>query len=72
MAEPVKSKAKDIYRLLAETEAEVHGCKMDNIHFRVLGTMDAVADICDVCFIVNELGVEKVIATPVCTATEAS
>lgn len=67
ISDGVKHDAKGIYRLLAESEAKVHGCNMDNIHFHELGTMDAVADICAVCYIVHELRIDRIMASPVCT-----
>ena len=35
------------------------------IHFHEVGTMDALADITAVCFLLEQLGAEKIIASPV-------
>lgn len=40
---------------------------MEHIHFHELGTMDAVADICAACLMVEELKVDKIIFSPICT-----
>ena len=63
----VREDVKAIYTLIAKAEAEVHGCEMENIHFHELGTMDAVADICAACYLLNELAPEEISASPLCT-----
>jgi uncharacterized protein (TIGR00299 family) protein len=67
MPEEAKKSAHEIYGLIAAAEAEVHGRSMEDIHFHELGTMDAVADVAAVCFLMAELAPEKVICSPVCT-----
>lgn len=65
----ISAKLKDdimsVYYLLAKAESEVHGCKMEHIHFHEVGTMDALADISAVCMLMDEIKPEQVIATPV-------
>lgn len=58
---------KAVYGLIARAEAKVHGADIDNIHFHELGTMDALADVSAVCFLLDKLGVERVTASPICT-----
>ena len=54
-----------VYDLIAEAESHVHGKPVEEIHFHEVGTMDALADITAVCLLMQELSVEKVIASPV-------
>ena len=54
-----------VYDLIAEAEARVHGHRMENIHFHEVGSLDAMADVVSVCWLMHELGVEKVFASPV-------
>lgn len=61
----LKSQVMDIYRIIAEAECEVHGREMENIHFHELGTMDALADICAVCYLMDKLKPEHISATPI-------
>ena len=61
----VKKNAAAVYDLLAQAEAHVHGCEISDIHFHEVGTMDAVADIVGVCMLIDELGAENIIASPV-------
>lgn len=65
IGEKVREDAKAVYRLIAEAEGQVHGREMTNIHFHELGTMDAVADITAVCFLMSLLSPERVSVSPV-------
>ncbi len=67
LSDSVKAHVLAVYELIAQAEATVHGEPVEYIHFHELGTMDAVADISAVCMIIEELGVEHITATPVCT-----
>lgn len=62
IGEKAAQDAKNVYRLIAEAEAKVHGCKMDNIHFHELGTLDAIADVVTVCTLLEELAPERICA----------
>jgi uncharacterized protein (TIGR00299 family) protein len=62
---PVRQNARAVYQLLAEAEAHVHGCPVEQIHFHEVGTLDAVADITGVCLALHWLAPEKVLASPV-------
>ena len=54
-----------VYDLIAAAEAHVHGHPMENIHFHEVGSLDAMADVVSVCYLMHELAPEKVIASPV-------
>ena len=59
--------AQEVYRLLAEAEAGVHGVPVDQVHFHEVGALDAVADIAAVCCLMDILQPEQVIVSPVTT-----
>ena len=61
----VKNKVMEVYGIIAEAESTVHGKTVDEIHFHEVGTMDAVADITAVCFLMEKLSPERVIVSPV-------
>lgn len=61
----IKTQAKEIYQILAEAEAIAHGKPSSQIHFHELGEKDAVFDIVGFCLALDELGVEKILATPI-------
>ena len=54
-----------IYDLIAEAEAHVHGHPMENIHFHEVGSLDAMADVVSVCYLMHELSPEQILASPV-------
>lgn len=63
----VKEDVLAVFTSIAEAESRVHGVPVPEIHFHEVGTMDAVADVAAVCFLLKELAVGEVIASPVCT-----
>ncbi len=63
--EKVKEDSVNVYKLIANAESIAHGKEVSEIHFHEVGKMDAVADVVSVCFLMNELKADKVIASPV-------
>ena len=63
--ERVKNDAIGIYKLIAEAESHAHSCEISEIHFHEVGTMDAVADVVGTCLLINELNVDRIIASPI-------
>lgn len=54
-----------VYDLIAQAESHAHGVRVEQIHFHEVGTMDAIADVTAVCYLMDKLGIEKVYASPV-------
>lgn len=65
VTERVKKDAIEVYTLLAEAEATVHGKTMESVHFHEVGMLDAIADIVGVCMLMEEIAPEQIIASPV-------
>ena len=65
VSDSVKQNIIDVYRLIAEAESTVHGMPIDQIHFHEVGTKDAVADVTAVCYLMDQLGFDRVLASPV-------
>lgn len=63
--ETVQEDALEVYELLAHAESQVHGRPVEQIHFHEVGSLDAVADIVGVCWLLEELQVERIAASPV-------
>ena len=61
----VKRDVLRVYGLIAEAESHVHNMPVPEIHFHEVGTMDALADITAVCFLMHELSPDRVVASPI-------
>lgn len=62
----VVSHASKIYELIGTAESKVHGSKINQIHFHEVGDLDAVFDIIGCCMAIDMLGVDEIIASPIC------
>ena len=49
----VKRRALEIYRLLAEAEAEIHGTGIEEVHFHELAAWDTLADVVGAAFVID-------------------
>ena len=67
VSERVKEDVKSIYRIIAEAECTVHGRTMDEIHFHEVGTKDALADITGCALLMEKIGPDQIVASPVNT-----
>ena len=67
LSDRLKKQVSAVYHRIAEAESRVHGTAVELVHFHELGAMDAVADICAACFLVDALRVDRVTVSPVCT-----
>lgn len=54
-----------VYTRIAQAESKVHGVEVDQIHFHEVGTLDALADVTAVCYLMEKLGNPTVYASPV-------
>ena len=61
----VKDDMRAVYRILAEAEASVHGCAVDETHFHEVGNGEAVRNVAAVCLAVEALAPDRITATPV-------
>lgn len=65
ISEKVKKDVLSVYNLIAEAESISHNIDVSEIHFHEVGAMDAIADITAVCFLLDTLQVDKIIASPI-------
>ncbi|MCR5090910.1 MAG: LarC family nickel insertion protein, partial [Oscillospiraceae bacterium] len=65
LSEAVVSDALAVYDRIAAAEAQVHGKEISNIHFHEVGSLDAMADVVSVCFLIQRLKPEQILASAV-------
>ena len=54
-----------VFGEIAAAESRVHGVPVEQIHFHEVGSMDAIVDITAVCLLLQELEVDRVLASAV-------
>ncbi len=69
ISDEVKNDVNNVYELIANAESEVHGVPVSEIHFHEIGTMDAVADITAVCYLMRKIRPDRITASPVNTGS---
>ncbi len=63
--ERVKANVGAVYDAIAEAESAVHGEAVENIHLHEVGSWDALCDVLAVCWLLDELKPEQILASPV-------
>ena len=64
-SDAVKNQVLSVYDRIAQAESQVHGMPVDQIHFHEVGSLDALADITAVCYLLEQLAPEQIMAAPV-------
>lgn len=65
VSDAVKARVLEVYARIAQAESQVHGVSVSEIHFHEVGTLDALADITAVCYLLEQLSPERIVASPV-------
>lgn len=65
----IEHDAIEAFRLLGEAEATVHGTEIESTHFHEVGADDAIADVTGSVALLDDLGIERVLTTPIATGT---
>ncbi|MBQ9823174.1 MAG: nickel pincer cofactor biosynthesis protein LarC [Solobacterium sp.] len=69
VSDQVKADVLAVYRLIAEAESNVHNEPVEQIHFHEVGSIDAVTDVTGVCVLMEMIGADKVVVSPVATGS---
>ncbi|HCA34188.1 MAG TPA: nickel pincer cofactor biosynthesis protein LarC [Lachnospiraceae bacterium] len=64
-SDQVKERVLRVYKRIAEAESYVHQTPVDQIHFHEVGSKDAVADVTAVCLLMEAIGPDQVIVSPI-------
>ena len=67
LSDGVTERALDIFEILGDAEAAVHGTDLHSTHFHEVGADDAIADVVGAVLLLDDLDVERVVTTPVAT-----
>ena len=60
----IKEKSLKVFTCLAEAEAKVHDCQVEDVHFHELGGLDSIIDIVGTVIGLDYLGVDDLITSP--------
>jgi pyridinium-3,5-bisthiocarboxylic acid mononucleotide nickel chelatase len=64
LPEQARARSLEAFRRLAEVEGRIHGVSAEEVHFHELGSVDALVDVCGAFVLLHELGVERVVSSP--------
>ena len=62
--EPLRQRVLEVFGLLAQAEAAVHGHSPEQVHFHEVGALDALVDVVGVCAGLLHFGVEQLVCSP--------
>lgn len=67
ISESVKQNAKSVYSIIANAESKAHNMPVADVHLHEVGAKDAIIDVTSACYLLNLLGVEKIICSTITT-----
>ena len=69
LAPRARERARRIFMVLGEAEAQVHGVPVEKVHFHEVGAVDSIIDIVGACVCLEELDVDQIYASAVNTGS---
>jgi pyridinium-3,5-bisthiocarboxylic acid mononucleotide nickel chelatase len=63
LSEAAAANSLRMFRKIAEAEAFIHGCPVDEVHFHELGGVDAIVDIVGTAVSIEYLGIDTVVSS---------
>ncbi len=65
LSDRVKEMSLRIFHPIAEAEAKIHHSSLEKVHFHEVGAVDSIVDIVGTALALEQLGVERIVASPV-------
>jgi len=65
LSDNVKTMSMDIFRMVAQAEAKIHGKLLEEVHFHEVGAVDSIVDIVGAAICIDFLKPDRIIASPV-------
>lgn len=65
LSQKIKEDILAVFNIIANAESLIHGLPISDIHFHEVGSLDAVADITAVCFILDKISPDQIIVSPI-------
>ena len=65
LPDAVAARSRAVLHRLAAAEAQVHDTTIDAVHFHEIGAVDTIVDVVGVCFAVDALDIDEVVAGPI-------
>lgn len=67
VSDAVKEQAVAVYQLIADAESKVHQKPVEEVHFHEVGAYDAIADVVAVCYLLEQLDIQRLGVSPIHT-----
>ena len=61
----VKKTASEIFSIIAQAEAKIHGTSAEQVHFHEVGATDSIADVVGAAICLEALGAPQIFASPI-------
>ncbi|MBN2544473.1 MAG: nickel pincer cofactor biosynthesis protein LarC [Spirochaetes bacterium] len=65
ISENAKKHAIDVFKIIGEAEAKVHGISIEKVHFHEVGAIDSIVDIVSACILMDQLKPDRVVSSPI-------
>jgi pyridinium-3,5-bisthiocarboxylic acid mononucleotide nickel chelatase len=59
-----KDRTKQLFTVLGEAEAAIHGTPLERVHLHEVGALDSIIDIAGTVFALEQLGVNRILSSP--------